>query len=97
MKNNDITGMDLLKQQFNLMNPYGVELLNLQKKMEENRADPSIGEQESAMKNVEMMNDFQSLKRKYTATINVNTNNANYRNQWRCSISTTTSSYINIT
>ena len=58
--------MDLLKQQFNLMNPYGVELLNLQKKMEENRADPSISEQERAMKNVEMMNDFQSLKRKYT-------------------------------
>ena len=63
--NNNITGMDLLKQQFNLMNPYGVELLNLQKKMEENRKDTSISEQEKVMKNVGMMNEFQTLKRKY--------------------------------
>ena len=35
--------------------------------MAENQTDPSISEQERAMKNVEMMNYFQSLKRKYTA------------------------------
>ena len=63
----DFTGTDLLKQQFNLMNPYGVELLNLQKEMEKNHTDPLIGEQERAMKDVEMMNEFQRLKGKYMA------------------------------
>ena len=54
----DISGMDLLKQQFNLMNPYGTELLNLQKKMEENSKDSSISDQERTMNHVEMFNKF---------------------------------------
>ena len=60
-----VSAMDLLKQYFNLMNPYGAALVELQKLIDKILNDSSIPDQEKVAKHVQMMNDYKLLAAKY--------------------------------
>ena len=59
------SAMDLLKQHFNLMNPYGAKLAKLKEKISALMNDPTVSDQQKVIQHVEMMNESRMLKEKY--------------------------------
>ena len=57
--------MDLLKQHFNLMNPYGAKLAKLKEKISALMNDPTVSDQQKVIQHIEMMNESRMLKEKY--------------------------------
>ena len=61
----DSKGLALLEQQFNLMNPYGAQLMELKERIAKLLKDPLIPHDEKVSRHVELMNDYMLTKRKY--------------------------------